>query len=92
MGNLATSPSVGVDKVVLNMTSGEKMTLVDVLHVPEMRKNLVSGPELSRDGFRIVLEADKLVVSKAGQYVGEGYLDEGFSKLNVQAALVCKAS
>nr|KAJ0208155.1 hypothetical protein LSAT_V11C500256600 [Lactuca sativa] len=43
MGNSATSGIQGVGKIVLKMTSGRELTLNDVLYVPEIRKNLVSG-------------------------------------------------
>ena len=43
MGNSSSSKVEGQGKVVLNMTSGKELTLNDVLHVPEIRKNLVSG-------------------------------------------------
>ena len=32
------------------MTSGKELTLNDVLHVPEIRKNLASGSLLSKKG------------------------------------------
>ncbi|KAK4380871.1 Retrovirus-related Pol polyprotein from transposon TNT 1-94 [Sesamum angolense] len=43
MGNSATSNIVGIGNVVLKMTSGKELTLIDVFHVPDIRKNLVSG-------------------------------------------------
>ncbi|XP_075481108.1 uncharacterized protein LOC142521814 [Primulina tabacum] len=43
MGNSTTSEVVGTGNVVLKMTSGLEVTLVDALHVPDIRKNLVSG-------------------------------------------------
>ena len=43
MGNFSSSKVEGQGKVVLKMTSGKELTLNDVLHVPEIRKNLVSG-------------------------------------------------
>ncbi|KAL0342825.1 UNVERIFIED_CONTAM: Retrovirus-related Pol polyprotein from transposon TNT 1-94 [Sesamum calycinum] len=43
MGNSATSNIVGIGNKVLKMTSGKELTLIDVLHVPDIRKNLVSG-------------------------------------------------
>ena len=43
MGNSSSSKVEGQGKVVLKMTSGKELTLNDVLHVPEIRKNLVSG-------------------------------------------------
>ena len=53
------------------------------LHVPEIRKNLVSGPILSKKGFKLVFESDRFILTKAGMYVGKGYLTEGLFKLNV---------
>ncbi|KAL0355053.1 UNVERIFIED_CONTAM: hypothetical protein Sradi_3952200 [Sesamum radiatum] len=36
MGNSATSNIVGLGKVVLKMTSGKELTLIDVLHLPDI--------------------------------------------------------
>ena len=51
MGNSATSDIKGQGKVVLKMTSGKELTLTNVLYVPEIRKNLVSGSLLNSHGF-----------------------------------------
>ena len=45
----------------------------------------MSGSLLSTHGFRMVIEADKLILSKAGMFVGKGYALEGLFKLNVMA-------
>ena len=42
MGNSSSSKVEGQGKVVLKMASGKELTLNDVLHVLEIRKNLVS--------------------------------------------------
>ena len=65
------------------MTPGKKLTLNDVLHVPEIRKNLVSGSFFSKKGFRLVFESDKFVLTKSGIYVGKGYISNGLFKMNV---------
>ncbi|KAK4383164.1 hypothetical protein Sango_2802900 [Sesamum angolense] len=57
MGNPATSNIVGLSNVVLKMTSGKELTLIDVLHVSDIRKNLVSGSLLVKSGFRLVFES-----------------------------------
>jgi len=44
-----------------------------VHHVPTINKNLVSGSILCKDGFKVLLESNKLVVSKHGQFIGKGY-------------------
>ena len=77
MGNSATSDIKGQCKVVLKMTSGKELTLTNVLYVPEIRKNLVSGSLLNSHGFRLVFEFDKFVLSKSGMYVGKGYMSGG---------------
>ena len=53
MGNSSTSNVEGKGYVMLKFTSGKFVTLTDVLHVPEIRKNLVSSPILSRRGFKL---------------------------------------
>ena len=83
MGNSSASNVEGKGNVVLKFTSGKIVTLTDVLHVPEIRKNLVSGPILSKKGFKLVFESDRFILTKAGMYVGKGYLTEGLFKLNV---------
>ena len=69
--------------MILKMTSGKNLTLNNVLYVPEIRKNLVSGSLLNKHGFRMVFEADKVVVSKSGIFVGKGYVSNGLFKLNI---------
>ncbi|BFG40518.1 hypothetical protein CerSpe_267920 [Prunus speciosa] len=54
MGNSSASKVEGQGKVVLKMTSGKELTLNQVLHVPDIQKNLVSGALLSKNGFRLV--------------------------------------
>ena len=69
--------------MLLKMTSGKELTLNNVLYVPEIRKNLVSGSLLNKHGFRMVFESDKVTLSKSGMYVGRGYVSDGLFKLNV---------
>ena len=83
MGNSSTSKVEGKGKVILKMTSEKELTLNDVLHVPEIRKNLVYGSLLSKKGFRLVFELDKFVLTKSGVYVGKGYMSNVLFKMNV---------
>ncbi|GJR15628.1 hypothetical protein Tco_0798280 [Tanacetum coccineum] len=55
----------GEGDVVLKMTSEKELKLTNVLYVPEIRKNLVSGWLLNKFGFRLVFESDKFVLSKS---------------------------
>ncbi|XP_073138526.1 uncharacterized protein [Henckelia pumila] len=91
MGNSATSDVVGVGNVVLKMTSGKEMTLKNVLHVPDIHKNLVLGSLLRKTGFRLVFESDKFVLTKSGVFVGKGYQESGLFKLNVMNVILPEA-
>ncbi|XP_017256513.2 uncharacterized protein LOC108226069 [Daucus carota subsp. sativus] len=85
MGNSATSTIEGEGTVILKMTSGKNLTLKNLLNVPDIRNNLVSGSLLSKHGFRIVIESDKVISSKSGMFVGKGYATDGLFKLNVMS-------
>ncbi|XP_076896146.1 uncharacterized protein LOC143549014 [Bidens hawaiensis] len=83
MGNNVTADIMGEGDVVLKWTSGKELTLSNTLYVPDIRKNLVSGWMLNKFGFRLVIESDKVILSKKGMYVGKGYADNAMFKLNV---------
>ena len=85
MGNASATTVAGKGKVVLKFTSGKELTLMDVLHVPEITKNLVFGFVLSKKGFKLIFESDKFVLTKGGPFVGNGYLSGGLFKFNVIA-------
>ena len=87
MGNSSSSKVEGQGKVVLKMTSGKELTLNDVLHVPEIRKNLVSGSLLSKKGFKLVFVSDNFILTKNGMYVGKGYMSNGLFKMNVMTVV-----
>lgn len=54
-----------------------EMKLNNVLHVPEFSKNLVSGMQIMKDGYKQVLQDDKLTVSrKDGRIVATGHFNE----------------
>ena len=66
MGNGSHASVRGVGTVDLKFTSGKIVQLRNMQHVPTMNKNLVSGSLLCRDVFKLVLESNKVVVSKFG--------------------------
>jgi hypothetical protein len=73
MGNGSHASVHGVGMVDLKFTSGKSAQLKNVHDVHSINQNLMSGSLLRRDGFKVVLESNKLVVSKHGQFVGKGY-------------------
>jgi hypothetical protein len=52
-------------------------------HVPSINKNLVSFSLLCRDGFKVVLELNKFIVSKCGQFISKGYVCGGLFRFSV---------
>ncbi|KAL0304022.1 UNVERIFIED_CONTAM: hypothetical protein Sradi_6270300 [Sesamum radiatum] len=71
MGNSATAGVLGKGKVLLKLTSGKTLALQDVLYVPSLRRNLISGSLLNKVGLKIVLEADKVIITKNGDFIGK---------------------
>lgn len=82
MGNSATAGVLGKGKVFLKLTSGNTLALNDVFYVPFLRRNLISGSLLNRAGLKLVFEADKVVITRNGDFVGKGYLANGLFVLN----------
>ena len=83
MGNESTVPVLGRGSVDLKFSSGKVICLNDVLHVPEIRKNLVSSSMLNSCGFKQVFECDKFVLKKNGMFIGFGYLCNRMFRLNI---------
>ena len=71
MGNSSISKALVVRKVILKITSRKLLTLKNILHVTNIKKNLVSDSLLIKKDFKIVFESDKFILSKSGIFVGE---------------------
>ena len=69
MGNSAVSKIERKGNVIMKWTSGKELTLNDILHVPDIHKNLISKSILSKKGFRMVFVSDKFVLTKGGMYM-----------------------
>jgi len=64
MANGARASVHGVGMVDLKLTSGKTVQLKNVQHVPSIKKNLISGSLLCRDGYKLVFESNKCILSK----------------------------
>ena len=62
MGDDHDVPIEGRGTVVLEFSSSNSITKSNVLHVPRLRKNLVSGPVLNKFGYKQVFESDKCIL------------------------------
>ena len=83
MGNGARAAVHGVGTVDLKLTSGKTVQLKNVHHVPSIKKNLISGSLLCREGYKLVFESNKCVVSKYGTFVGKDYESGGLFRLSL---------
>ncbi|CAJ2662951.1 unnamed protein product [Trifolium pratense] len=83
MGDDHFAPVEGKGNVVLEFSSGKTITLFNVLYVPKLRKNLISGPVLNKLGYKQVCESDKYVLSKSGVFVGFEYYNNEMFMMNL---------
>nr|GEZ42251.1 hypothetical protein [Tanacetum cinerariifolium] len=59
MGDNHTSKVIGSGNMEIQFTSRKNLTLMNVLHVFNIRKNLISGFKLCKSGVMAVIESDK---------------------------------
>ncbi|GJX29084.1 zinc finger, CCHC-type containing protein [Tanacetum coccineum] len=83
MGNELTALVHGHGCVDLRFSSKKIVSLFNVLHVPNIRKNLVSSSILNNCGYKQVIESNKFVVSKHGVFIAFGYLSNQMFMLNI---------
>ncbi|GKD75346.1 zinc finger, CCHC-type containing protein [Tanacetum coccineum] len=83
IGNESTALVHGRGCVDLRFNSRKVVSLLNVLHVPNIRKNLVSSSVLNNCGYKQVIESNKFVLSKHGVFIGFGYLSNHMFKLNI---------
>ena len=83
IGNSSKATIKGRGNVDLYFTSRNVVTLPNVCHVPEIRKNLVSRGLLNKHGFKLVFKSNKFILFKAGVFIGKGYLYDYMFKLNI---------
>ncbi|KAK9733020.1 hypothetical protein RND81_04G038700 [Saponaria officinalis] len=84
VGNSNEVSVLDIGKVHLKLTFGKVLTLDNVLYVPDMRRNLISGALLYKVGLKLIFESDKLVMSKNGQFVGKGFRNDGLFFLTLK--------
>nr|GEY15409.1 zinc finger, CCHC-type [Tanacetum cinerariifolium]GEY54391.1 zinc finger, CCHC-type [Tanacetum cinerariifolium] len=83
MGNESKALVHGRGCVDLRFSSGKVVSLLNVLNVPNIRKNLVSSRVLNNCGYKQVIESNKFVLSKHGVFIGFGDLSNHMFRLNI---------
>jgi hypothetical protein len=63
MENRSASSVLGVGMVEFNHTSGNTVHLKNVQHAPTINRNLISVSLLCWDGYKLVFESNKVVMS-----------------------------
>ena len=74
LGDSRSTPVIGKGKVLFKLTSRKVFALSDVLHVPNIRWNLVSVSLLGKARMRILFDSDKIVLTKDDIFVGKRLL------------------
>ena len=64
MGNNSTIQVFGKGLVELHFTSGNLLTLKEVIFAPKIARTLVSGSTLNRMGYKLVFESNRCVISR----------------------------
>ncbi|GJW68701.1 zinc finger, CCHC-type containing protein [Tanacetum coccineum] len=73
MGDNHTSKVIGSGNMEIQFTFGKKSTLMNVLLVPNIRKNIVSSFKLCKSRVNDVIDLDKVILSKANVFVEKAY-------------------
>ena len=72
MGNNTVCKAVGIGTMKIKMHNGMIQTLMEVRHMPDLRKSLLSIEALAGLGCKMVMEADRLKISKGSLVVMKG--------------------
>jgi hypothetical protein len=81
MGNGSAASVLGVGMVELKLTSRMTVHLKNMQHALTINRNLISVSLLCRDGYKLVIESNKVVMSKFGNFIGKGYISGGLFHL-----------
>jgi hypothetical protein len=77
MGDACTTSVAGKGKILLKSTFGKSLALHVILHIPDIRRNLLSGSLLNKARIKMVFDTDKVVLTRNGDYIGKGYYCHG---------------
>nr|GEX00934.1 zinc finger, CCHC-type [Tanacetum cinerariifolium] len=83
MGNELTALVQGRGCVDLRFSFRKVVSLLNVLQVPNIRKNLVSSSILNNCGYKQVIESNKFVLSKHDVFTSFDYLSNHIFRLNI---------
>ncbi|KAL0380936.1 UNVERIFIED_CONTAM: Retrovirus-related Pol polyprotein from transposon RE1 [Sesamum angustifolium] len=82
MGNSSTAEVLGIGSVDLKFPSGRILSLKRVHHVPTVRRNIISGSVIVREGYELAFKFNKVVIQQFGIFVGKvflGYVETSYA-------------
>ena len=83
MKNSLISKVLGIGKIILKMTYKKLHTLNNILHVTDIRKDLVSVFLLGKNNFKMIVKINKFVLLKNGMFFEkDAYLCDDLFKIN----------
>ena len=71
---------------MLKLTLGKTLALNGVLHVPNIRANLVSVALLGKVG-KVSFEFDRIVITKNNVFLGKGFCNQGLFVLSISEVM-----
>ena len=92
MGNGSMAHVLGEGQVKLELSSGNFIVLDGVYHISDIRKNLISTSLLVQQGYKVVFESNRVVITRHGNFIGKGYICDGLFKLNLMSHSINKIS
>ena len=92
LGDSHTAQVLGKGKVMMKLTSGKTLALNDVLHVPNIRENLVSIALFGKVGVKVSFESDKIVMTKNNIFMGKGFCNQRLFILSISKVINGNAS
>jgi hypothetical protein len=82
MGNISATSVLSVGTVELKLTSRKIVDLKYMQHAPTINRNLISVFLLCRDGYKLVFESNKVVMSKFENFIGKSYISIGLFRMS----------
>ncbi|KAL0332990.1 UNVERIFIED_CONTAM: Retrovirus-related Pol polyprotein from transposon TNT 1-94, partial [Sesamum calycinum] len=71
MGNSSTAEVLGIGSVDLKFPSGRILSLKRVHHVPTVRRNIISGSVIVREGYELAFKFNKVVIQQFETQTGK---------------------
>ncbi|XP_043807681.1 uncharacterized protein LOC122722090 [Manihot esculenta] len=84
LGDSRIASVLGKGRVLLKLTSGSKiLALNEVLHVPNIRANLISVVLLEKAGIKVSFGSDKIIPTKNDIFIRKYYCNQRLFVLNI---------